>query len=51
MDIDFWELLKDLWLLYSIGKEIYTQYNARRNALDNLCPSHDETIKTINPRR
>lgn len=30
MDVDWLELLKDLWLFYSIGKEIYTQLNNRK---------------------
>lgn len=30
MDTDWLELLKDLWLFYSIGKEIYTQLNSRK---------------------
>lgn len=30
MDVDWLELLKDLWLFYSIGKEIYTQLSNRK---------------------
>ena len=35
MDIDWLELLKDLWLFYSIGKEIYTQWSARQVSAGN----------------
>ena len=29
MDIDWLELLKDLWLFYQIGKELYGYFNRK----------------------
>lgn len=31
MDVDWLELLKDLWLLYQIGKEIHSYLSNRKS--------------------
>ena len=30
MDVDWLEILKDLWLFYQIGKEIYSRLSNRK---------------------
>ena len=30
MDIDWLEILRDAWLIYSIGKEIFQQWQKRK---------------------